>query len=63
MRWNSPKSAKIELNKKDSIMHTTFEELLAPLNSFSQEQITEIDKQSASKELFFFDFTKKCCLP
>lgn len=40
-------------------MHTTFEELLSPLNSFSEEQIKEIDEQSDSKELFFFDFTKK----
>ena len=40
-------------------MHTTFEELLAPLNSFSEEQIKEIDEQSDSRELFFLDFTKK----
>lgn len=40
-------------------MHTTFEELLAPLNSLSAEQIKQIDRQCDSKELFFLDFTRK----
>jgi len=40
-------------------MHNTFEELLAPLNEFMEEQGTKIDEQSDSRELFFRDFTRK----
>lgn len=40
-------------------MHTTFEELLAPLNSFFEEQSNKIDGETTSKKLFFTDFTKK----
>lgn len=39
--------------------HTTFEEILAPLKNFLEEQGTQIDKQTASRKLFFADFTKK----
>ncbi len=40
-------------------MHTTFEEILAPLNKYLEEQGTQIDKQTGSRKLFFADFTKK----
>jgi len=40
-------------------MHTTFEEVLAPLNKYLEEQGTQIDKQTGSRKLFFADFTKK----
>lgn len=40
-------------------MHTTFEELLAPLNSFIEEQGNQIDQNSGSRKLFFADFTAK----
>ena len=40
-------------------MHTTFEELLAPLNSFIEAQGTQIDQDSGSRKLFFADFTNK----
>ena len=40
-------------------MHTTFEEILAPLNKYLEEQGTQIDKQTDSRKLFFADFTKK----
>ncbi|MEM0993736.1 MAG: IS4 family transposase [Bacteroidota bacterium] len=40
-------------------MHTTFEELLAPLNSFTEEQGNQIDQKSGSRKLFFADFTNK----
>ncbi len=39
-------------------MHTTFEEILAPLNKYFEEQGTQIDKQTGSRKLFFVDFTK-----
>ncbi len=40
-------------------MHTTFEELLAPLKKYLEEQGTQIDKQTGSRKLFFADFTLK----
>jgi len=40
-------------------MHTTFEEVLAPLTQYLEEQGTQIDKQTDSRKLFFADFTKK----
>ena len=40
-------------------MHTTFEELLAPLEKYLEVQGTQIDKQTDSRKLFFADFTKK----
>ncbi len=40
-------------------MHSTFEELLAPLAEFMEEQGTKIDEQSDSRKLFFKDFTRK----
>ncbi len=40
-------------------MNTTFEELLAPLNKYLEEQGTQIDKQTLSRKLFFADFVKK----
>lgn len=40
-------------------MHTTFEEILAPLKNILEEQGKQIDKQSDSRKLFFADFTKK----
>jgi len=39
-------------------MHTTFEEILAPLKKYLEEQGTQIDKQTGSRSLFFADFTK-----
>lgn len=40
-------------------MHSTFEELLAPLENFMEEQGNKIDQKSDSRSLFFEDFTRK----
>ncbi len=39
-------------------MHTTFEEILALMKKYLEEQGTQIDKQTGSRSLFFVDFTK-----
>lgn len=39
-------------------MHTTFEELIAPLKLFLEEQGTEIDKETGSRKLFFAEFCR-----
>lgn len=49
----------IRVETKDSKMHTTFQELIAPLNKFFDTQSAHIDAHCGSKKLFFADFSKK----